>query len=301
MKLGISTKCFGGIPSAQAAQKISEYGYEAVELCLCQSDAPFWHYNCAGNTACPQVEDFLKICDCYRNSGLEIASLGICPNLWCGGEEAERLARKSFAEYLELALAAGVDTISMELGFSISSRPIRGSVVSRKSYGEGDVRKLERAFCFAAMEAAKRGLTLAIEPCDADPISNAACESADEKELLHGDGKKYISFFDRIEQMSGTKDVFGLVLCPFSFCEVDEYEAGAFEELAGRTRLLYVKERCPDARFFTHAGANAGTGFGLGEWKDFFSMFPGVKFAVAEYADDRNAGNVCKYISGAVV
>lgn len=285
MKIGISTKCFGGKSVAECARIVRSFGYGAVELCLCQNDASYRQYNTVGGAECPDEEEFHGICEAYRREGLEIAALALYPNLWCGSAYAKRRARADFARFLDLADAADISTVSTELGFSAAARPIRGAAVTGRSYTKDDLLRVREAFAFVALEAMKRDITISIEPSELDPIFPSGADG-------------YLDFLDDAEDLAGAHGVLGLTLSPYRFCftlsggeakEDGEMPEGLYEKLRARARLLHLKEREDGSRYFC---CPKGV---YRAWSDFLRRYPGISASV-EYADDRSAGRALEIV-----
>lgn len=289
MKLGISTKCFGGKSVAECAKTVRGFGYGAVELCLCQNDAEYRQYNTVGGAKCPTEAEFLGICRVYRDEGLDISALGLYPNLWCGSSYAKRMARIDFCRFLDLADMADIRTVSTEIGFSVAARPIRGAAIIGRTYSHEDELRVREAFAFAALEAMKRGITLSIEPSEFDPVFRNGAEG-------------YLEFIDEIEDVSGAEGVLGLTVSPFRFCfgkiGSDAGEKNYDPELVGklkkRARLIHLKEREDGERYFC-----CPRGI-YGGWREFLSDFSDVPYASVEYADDRTAGRALEFIKSQI-
>lgn len=288
MKIGISTKCFGGISVAECARTVRSFGYGAVELCLCQNDASYRQYNTVGGAKCPGEEEFIGICDTYRREGLEISALALFPNLWCGSAYAKRKARADFARFLDLADAADISTVSTELGFSAAARPIRGAAVSGRTYTRDDFLRVREAFAFVALEAMKRDITVSIEPSELDPVFQSGAEG-------------YLEFLDGVEDLAGVSGVLGLTLSPYRYCFTlsggepdgsDNVPEELCVKLHARARLLHLKEREEGSRYFCCPKGIYKA------WDDFLGRYPDIPFAVVEYADDRSAGRALEIAGG---
>lgn len=266
MKIGISTKCFGGISTIDATTKIKNAGFDTVELCLCQQDIPFWQYNCVGRAGLPDRQSFLNVCKQYRDNDIEIASLGTYHNLWFGSDEERYLAVIGFVKYLELAYCAGIDMVSLEFGFAPGTRPIRGATIFRYNYSDAEYMKMLDVFGIAVCEAKKRGIKMSLEPNRLDPLQTSDA---------------YLRFIDDIENATGINDIIRFTLSPFSFS--DTYNEGEFDAFADSVDMLHLKEREPGNAFFCPVGR------GFDSWKSFLEKMKASKYAIVEYTDDRTA------------
>lgn len=165
MKLGITTRSYGGISTAEASGEMARLGYTATELCFTQSDLSGWVYN--GITDLSGIDGALvrEKADIYRNNGIQVTALGLFTKLICDGDERDAIIQYS-KKMIDIAYEAGIDTVTSECGF----HPDRA--LFARLY-EADFAAIKKNVAELALYAADKGIRIAIEPCVLDIIPSA--------------------------------------------------------------------------------------------------------------------------------
>ena len=146
MKLGASTRAFGGMETAQVAQLFSQNGLSCAELLFYQSDLAGWRYDFCGRAALPSPEAVLCAVQDYRRAGITVSALGVYSNFWCGDDRCRFDTLVTFSEYCDLAAACGIPLLATHGGTSATRSQSRRFV-------ETDRRRFYDAAVFACIEA----------------------------------------------------------------------------------------------------------------------------------------------------
>ncbi len=190
MMLGTCTKSFGGMSVAETAEIFAISGLDCTELCFCQKELAGWKYNLCGYEPIPSVSDVASAMNTFRSYGIGICALGIYNCLWQGSVSDCVDSLRTFREYCDIAAENGISMLTTHTG------TVLNTVNARRN--APDIRKkVFDSFTMALTEAAKRGLTVAVE---CSPFDILACYSdfCELKEFVHGtlgtsDMLKYIA------------------------------------------------------------------------------------------------------------
>lgn len=166
MKLGITTRSYSGMSTADTAKAMQDAGFVWCELCFCQSDLSGWTYNgredfdAAGITP-EKVAAAAKI---YREHGVEPVSLGAFGDLRDPDENEAAADRNYFRRYFELCEAAEIPYVASECGFTQGRRGVNADTY------ESDYSRLKATFADILPDAKKHGVTFALECCLLDVV-----------------------------------------------------------------------------------------------------------------------------------
>lgn len=167
MKLGVVTRSFPHLTNAGTAELLAEHGFSCTELCFSQTDSPYWVYNGRDDLSDLSDDRARKIVDTYRDSGIEVVSLGVFTNL-LEPDEDERAANLAYFErYMELASSTGVGCVSTECGFIPSRRGVQADTY------ESAFDRLKESIWVLAKRGDALGVDIAVEPCVLDVIPSA--------------------------------------------------------------------------------------------------------------------------------
>ncbi len=255
MKIGVSTKSFGGMTTEEAANLFEKSGIDCAELIFCQTDLSGWRYDAAGGMTLPDAETLRKAVGCYRKHGVEILSLGLYSNLWSGGDDEQYASMRTASEYCNLCAEAGIGMISTHGG-------LIGTLPVRQSFDGALCTKLLTGLSHLCMEAAKYGIRVALEPSPKDALPNlSAVENA-------------------VRQVTGRIGAAGTFRTVYTLADGEQMPPK--EELA----FFRIKDKDADGRFYERFGA------GCTDWQSFFeaSSSFGLPY-VMEYV---NSGNLAE-------
>ena len=252
MKLGASTKSFGGMALVDTAALFSNSGLCCAELCFCQTELGGWKYNLSGYEPLPKLSDAENAKRIFADFGIVISSVGIYNCLWQGDSEAVADSLKYFCEYCDLACDMGVKLITTHSG-----TPGFRSDTNKTDRFYG---KVFECFVNALVEAEKRGLYVAVECSDNDALSD------------YGDFLRLKEYTEYILGRSNMLKYIGVPVCD-GICADNEDSA-----------LFHIKDRKRDGRFFERFGD------GDGDFKAFFkSCTPYTdKPVILEYVNSAN-------------
>lgn len=175
--LGSCTKSFGGISIAETAEIFVKSGLDCAELCFCQQELPGWKYNFCGYEQLPKSSEVAAAVEVFRSNGIKVVAIGVYNCLWQGSFKEHTESLRYFREYCDIAAENHIDTITTHTGTVLNT-------VNSQRNAPDIKRKASEAFIPALTEAAKRGLTVAVECSPFDAFRNYA----DFSEL-----KKYIN------------------------------------------------------------------------------------------------------------
>lgn len=207
IKLGASTKAFGGKSIREVAELLAENNLSCVELCFCLSDLSGWYHNLCGYEKLPEVEEAERAVEIFKSYNIEVSAIGVYSNFTDGNAEKIFDAQRLFSEYCNLAYLCGIKTLATFGGITPIKymRSISREAMKLKTYD---------SFCEALSEAKKRKLTIALDLCGSDTISGYG----DYLSLKHYIASEFASFdnlrliYD-IESASCDVDFNEIIMC----------------------------------------------------------------------------------------
>ncbi len=188
MRLGASTKCFGGMSVRDTAAAFEASGLTVCELCFSMSDLEGWRYNYCGRSTLPTAKEASRAIAVFRERGVETVAIGAYTCFWSEGDRGLFDSISQFCEYLELARECGIGTVATHTGTLIRS-PLPEK--SRDLMLEG--------FADACIEAAKRGVTISVETTMHDAVN---CYSG------------FLRLREYVKEYIGRSDVLKYTACP---------------------------------------------------------------------------------------
>ena len=165
MMLGTCTKSFGGMSVAETAEIFEVSGLDYAELCFCQKELNGWKYNLCGYEPLPFSSEVAAAMDIFRSHGVSICALGVYNCLWQGSSSDCVDSLRIFREYCDIAFENGIAILATHTGTVLNTANARKSAP--------DIRKkVFDSFTMALTEAAKCGLTVAVECSPFDILTN---------------------------------------------------------------------------------------------------------------------------------
>lgn len=167
MDFGIVTRSFPEMGNRQTAEFMAANGFTVTELCLVQTDSPYWIYNGRSDLDGMDGVRLRQIADLYRDAGVKVHSLGIFTNL-IAEDEDEREACLVYGErMIELAAEAGIGTVASECGFNGNRRGLIAETF------ELTYQRLLDSLSRLCQAAERRAVDFALEPCIIDIVPSA--------------------------------------------------------------------------------------------------------------------------------
>lgn len=157
MKLGATTKCFGGMKVSDTAELFCSCGLSVAELCFCHEELDGWRYNFCGDSKMPSVEDVRRAVGIFCENGVEVSGIGIYSRFFGGGTQGLCGSVSRFCAFLDIVAECGINTVCTHGGII----PVTGN---RKDTLIPEYKRLAlEGFCDVCVEAKKLGITVAIE------------------------------------------------------------------------------------------------------------------------------------------
>ncbi|NLC68793.1 MAG: sugar phosphate isomerase/epimerase [Clostridiaceae bacterium] len=262
MNIGIVSRSFTGMTTAEAAETMKLHGFKCTELCFSQADCKYWVYNGTSDISDLTNQRVLKIVETYGSNGIEVVSIGVFTNLVEPDEDTRRKNLDYFVRHMEYANYCGVKFVVTECGFRKDSR---GILADRY---ESDFSRMLDSVKYLAEKADRYDVFVAIEPCVLDVIPSA---------------KRMKDFISQCG--SGRVKV---LLDPANLI-ANSSEEDMFKYLKDNIAYFHGKDR----------KVNDAYGRVLGEgdidWLRFFSLYKqyseGVPF-ILEYVNEKNCGEI---------
>lgn len=224
IKLGASTKSFGGMSVAECADLFSRASLSCCELCFCQSDLSGWKYNLCGYSSLPSAEQVLRAAETFKSRGIELCALGVYNCFWNGNGSVFYDSVKLFCEYCDIASECGIKVIATH-GGATALRAVSGKF-------DNDIsEKLKLGFALSCAQAKKKGLTVSVEYGFAD--------------ILHT-YSDFSALSDKVSDFLGSDDMLKVTAVPI-FCDANVP--------CERIGLFHVKDRKTDGRYFLPFGS----------------------------------------------
>lgn len=222
MKIGASTKSFGGKTVKEVAEIFAKCGLTAAELCFCQSDLLGFRYNLCGNSDLPSLENVRNATETFRDFGIDVCALGVYLNFWSGtdGEIFDTL--RLFTEYCDIAYSLDIRALCTHTG-NTSQIPMS------KSFGNGLCEKMYEGFTCACIEAKKRGLTVAVECGETDAVQ---------------DYKGFTKLCEYVRESIGSSDMLKYIYTPVFSKKVPDSEIA----------MIHLRDRKKDGKYFERFG-----------------------------------------------
>lgn len=165
VSVGACTKSFGGKTTAETAGLFADAKLDCAELCFCQSDLGGWKYNFSGYEMLPKVFDVRKAIKTFEDHGIKVCAVGIYNCMWFGDAEKRAASVRYFSDYCDIAAECGVKLVTTHTG----ALTLRGNAF-RSTPGFSDM--VYEVFTLCAVEAAKRGISIAVECSENDAIAD---------------------------------------------------------------------------------------------------------------------------------
>lgn len=188
MRLGASTKCFGGMSAVETATTFEKSGLSVCELCFCMSDLDGWRYNYCGRSNLPTASDVLRAIATFRGHGVETVAIGAYTCFWSEGDRGLSDSLSQLCEYLEIARECGIATVATHTGTLI-----------RSPFPEKSRALMLEGFADACIEAAKRGITISVETTVHDAVDSYA---------------GFLQLREHVKGYVGRSDMLRLTACP---------------------------------------------------------------------------------------
>lgn len=266
LDLGVTTRSFGGMTNALAAQRLHELGCTCTELCLVQDDSKFWVYN--GISDLTELSDarFAEIVSTYRAAGVEIPSLGVFTSLLEPDDEQLDRNLAYFRRHMELAAQNGIPYLATECGFIRDSR----GVLSQ--YYESRFDRLKSSLTRLCAFAEEYDVSVALECCVLDVVPSAKRAS------------------DLIEQIGSPR--LKILLDPANLI-ANSSEEDMFYYLSDHIAYFHGKDRRVNDAY----GRVVGDGDIL--WSQFLALYhehnDGAPFII-EYSNPENSGEIVRRV-----
>ncbi len=258
MKIGASTKSFGGMSVSEAAQLFARCGLSLAELCFCMSDLSGWRYNLCGYEPLPGGKQVSDAVEAFRKCSVEICAIGVYCNFWSGSTDEIYDSMQLFTQYCDIALACGVKTLTTHTG-TTALLPLS------QGFGNRLRQKLYSGFTYACIEAEKRGLTLAVECGENDALQ---------------DYDEYLALKQHVEKCIGRSNMLKYIYTP------------AFSKKApdSEMAMIHLRDRKKDGKYFERFGE------GDVDFTPLFSDFGQNKHlpVILEYVNSANLADTVK-------
>lgn len=238
LKLGASTKSFGGLTVEATADLFAGAGLDCAELCFCQEEIPGWKYNFCGYRPLPSVRELIKAVNIFADRGISICAIGVYNCLWSGSVSDTAESLKYFSEYCDIARELGIKTVATHSGSLLN----RGA----KELTEDFKDKMFCHFVAALTEAAGRDITVSVECSFNDVLCNR-----DEFNLFRGNVRHYF----------GRSDMLGFTCVPA--CDLADEDSDISD-----IKLFHIKDKSRDGRFYERFGE------GSADYSVFFGKMP---------------------------
>lgn len=167
MKIGIVTRSFPEMTTAEAADTMVKHGFKCTELCFVQTDCNYWKYNGTSDISGLSNEQVMEIVNVYRSKGIEVTSIGVFTNLIEPDEETRKHNLEYFVKHIEYAAYCGIKYVATECGFIPGNRGVQAHTY------ETAFNTMLESVKYLTKEAEKRDVYIAIEPCVLDVIPSA--------------------------------------------------------------------------------------------------------------------------------
>jgi len=167
MNIGIATRSFTGMTTRETAETMAEQGFKCTELCFTQTDCNYWKYNSTSDISeltNRRVEDIVNM---YRNSCIEVVSIGVFTNLIEPDDQIRDLNLNYFVKHMEYANYCGIKFVATECGFIQGNRGIQAHTY------ESAYNRILDSVKYLAEESEKHNVFIAMEPCVLDVIPSA--------------------------------------------------------------------------------------------------------------------------------
>ena len=222
MKIGASTKSFGGKTVKEVAEIFARCGLTAAELCFCQSDLPGFRHNLCGSANIADKESARCVAETFKSFGVDICSVGVYCNFWSGTDSEIFDTLKLFTSYCDIAYSLGVRTLSTHTGTA-------NQIALSKSFGNELCEKMYQGFTCACIEAKKRGLTVAVECSELDAVQ---------------DYKGFTKLCGYVGKSIGSSDMLKYIYSPAKCENVSESQIGIF----------HIKDKSASSKYFERFG-----------------------------------------------
>ncbi len=232
LNIGCTTRAFGGKSVAETAKKMHEIGFLCTELCFVHEDLGGWTYNGMGPLEDITTEKVKSAVQTFRDSGVEVTSLGLFTDLRHPDEEVRQKEMDYIRRYIEFAAEAGVPYLASECGFTPGARGINADTY------ETDYSRIKEFVGQVCLEAEKAGVKLALEACVLDIIPSP---------------RRLKTLIDELEAATHVR--LGAMLDPANFIAAED-EEGMFRHLKHDVYYFHGKDRKINATY----GVNVGDG-----------------------------------------
>ncbi len=232
LNIGCTTRAFGGKSVAETAKRMHEIGFLCTELCFVHEDLGGWTYNGMGPLCDITTEKVKYAVKTFRDSGVEVTSLGLFTDLRHPDEEVRQKEMDYIHRYIEFAAEAGVPYLASECGFTPGARGINADTY------ETDYSRIKEFVGQVCLEAEKSGVKLALEACVLDIIPSP---------------RRLKTLIDELEAATHVR--LGAMLDPANFIAAED-EEGMFRHLKHDVYYFHGKDRKINATY----GVNVGDG-----------------------------------------
>lgn len=167
MTIGVVSRSFPEWTNEECARFMRDNGFGPTELCLTATDSKYWAYNGRSDISAFTDARFAEIAKIYRDTGIEIAALGVFTNLIADCEEQRLANLEFFKAHIRWAGRNGIPFVSTECGFNTDHRG-----VNAKTY-ESDFDLLKKSLGELLTECEKFDVSIALETCVLDVVPSA--------------------------------------------------------------------------------------------------------------------------------
>ncbi len=201
LNLGVTTRSFSGLTNAETAARMHDLGCTCTELCLVQEDSKFWAYNGRVDLAELTDERFADIVRTYRDSGVEVSSIGVFTSLLEPDDAELEKNLEYFRRLMELAAKNGIPAAATECGFVPDSRGVLAQ------FYESRFERLKTSLERLCGYGEELGVDIALECCVLDVVPSAK-RAADLWEQIGSDRLRFLLDPANLIANSSEEDMF---------------------------------------------------------------------------------------------
>lgn len=156
LNIGITTRCFSGLPILEAAKIMQSNGFKCTELYFTHPELDGWKYNEIGSLEGITAAKVKEAADIFRSHGIEVTALGLFTDLRNPDEAVRAKTFDYCRSYMEFASAAGIRYIGTECGFTKGRRGVNADTY------RSDYLTLKESLREICLEAEKYNVNIAL-------------------------------------------------------------------------------------------------------------------------------------------